>query len=359
MRYLLFDHWTPDTSGAIADWYRILKHTGFKVFSRGFYNYTPLYPYLLYLSSVVFGSLKTIIVIKLPAVLFDYLCAFVVYKLVRLRYTRGPIPFFALFATLFLPTVFINSSMWGQSDIIYTTALLATVYFTIKHRDYPAWICFGIAVTLKLQAMFLAPLLVALILKGRLSVFKAWTVPVIYVLSVIPAWLAGRPLSEFFLIYVQQYQAANFLSLNAPTMFVWFPNELYSYFVPAGLVIGLAVIFLFGLIVFKSNTELTPPAIIQLAALSVTMLPFFLPKMHDRYFFPADVFALVFAFYFPRFCWIAIAIELTSLFSYFPYLFQFDLFPLKYLALVILFAIVGLVWNLPKVLSWEGINPSE
>jgi Gpi18-like mannosyltransferase len=45
-------------------------------------------------------------------------------------------------------------------------------------------------------------------------------------------------------------------------------------------------------------------------------MPYFLPKMHDRYFFMADVLSIVFAFYFPRYFWIPIVVQLSSLFSY-------------------------------------------
>jgi Gpi18-like mannosyltransferase len=353
---LLFDHWTADIDNAVGIWYKTLKHAGFSAFSQGFYIYTPLYLYFLYLSSVIFGGLKTIIAIKLSAALCDYLCAFVVYKLVRWGYQKGPVPVFAFFATLFLPTVFINSSMWGQADVFYTTALLACVYAILSGRDYLAWICFGIAFAFKLQAFFIVPLLIVLILKRRLVWYKAWTVPAVYFLSILPTWWAGRPLRELLFIYFGQFDHFRVLSANAPTMFAWFPNEFYTYLVPVGFVVGLSACFLYALVVYKSKTELTGPIIIQLATLSVMFLPFFLPKMHDRYFFPADVFALVFAFYYPKFSWVAIAIELSSLFAYFPYLFGKEIFPIYILALIVLAAIIGLVWSLKNSMTWEGTD---
>ena len=35
--------------------------------------------------------------------------------------------------------------------------------------------------------------------------------------------------------------------------------------------------------------------------MSVALVPFLLPKMHDRYFYPADIFSLLAAFYMPEF----------------------------------------------------------
>ena len=52
----------------------------------------------------------------------------------------------------------------------------------------------------------------------------------------------------------------------------------------------------------------------------LTLAPFLLPKMHERYFFPAAVFAIVLAFYRPRSALIALLFQLTVLLSYLPYL---------------------------------------
>jgi Gpi18-like mannosyltransferase len=81
------------------------------------------------------------------------------------NYLPGLSPLFAALAVLFTPTVILNSSFWGQADAIHTTFLLACLYFLVTRREIPAFIAFGVAVAFKLQAIFLAPLLLILLLK--------------------------------------------------------------------------------------------------------------------------------------------------------------------------------------------------
>jgi Gpi18-like mannosyltransferase len=45
-------------------------------------------------------------------------------------------------------------------------------------------------------------------------------------------------------------------------------------------------------------------------------MPYLLPKMHERYFYPTDILSIIFAFYFPEYRWVAISVQLASFFSY-------------------------------------------
>lgn len=68
----------------------------------------------------------------------------------RLRWPAGWQPVAAFAAMLFAPTVFLNGAHWGQSDIIYAT-------FRLVKSDLRARVCFGNALAIKLQAVWLAP----------------------------------------------------------------------------------------------------------------------------------------------------------------------------------------------------------
>ncbi|HEY0602338.1 MAG TPA: hypothetical protein VGD58_05460, partial [Herpetosiphonaceae bacterium] len=48
-------------------------------------------------------------------------------------------------------------------------------------------------------------------------------------------------------------------------------------------------------------------------------IPFFLPNMHERYFYLADI-TIIYAFYFPRLFLIPIVMQLVSVLSDAPYL---------------------------------------
>jgi Gpi18-like mannosyltransferase len=58
--------------------------------------------------------------------------------------------------------------------------------------------------------------------------------------------------------------------------------------------------------------------------------------MHERYFFMADVISIIAAFYFPRLFYIAILMQLSSLLSYAPYMWNSTIISLSFVALIVL-----------------------
>ncbi|MEB3227134.1 MAG: hypothetical protein VKJ27_02010 [Synechocystis sp.] len=114
-----------------------------------------------------------------------------------------------------------------------------------------------------------------------------------------------------------------------------------------GVVIGLAiaVIILFIGVMVRRKLPLTPPTLIQLSLISVVLVPFVLPKMHERYFFAADVLSLLYVGYFPQRFWVAPAINGISLFSYWPFLVGGQMIPLQFLALCLGGILVFLIGN--------------
>jgi Gpi18-like mannosyltransferase len=139
--------------------------------------------------------------VKLITVPVDFVCAALVYKIVRARFITGPAPVFAFLAIVIAPTVFLNSSFWSETDILYTTCLAATLYFLIKEREIPAFLAFGLAFAIKLQALFFLPVLFILWLLRRVSWKTFLLIPLVYLIAITPAWLLGRPLDELLFIY--------------------------------------------------------------------------------------------------------------------------------------------------------------
>ena len=88
--------------------------------------------------------------------------------------------------------------------------------------------------------------------------------------------------------------------------------------------IALAVIFLLAwvLIYGFKKYELNKSTLIFSALTSLAIVPYILPKMHDRYFYPADVFSIVMAFFFPNLWFVPVAYQVMSFISYLPYLFD-------------------------------------
>lgn len=351
LRFSLLSFESGDLRAFVGPWYDfIVANGGFAALRYEFANYTPLYLYMITIAAALFSGVPKFFAIKFISIIFDFICAAFVYKLVRLPYQTGPAPLFACFVMLFAPTVLLNSSFWGQADIIYTTGLVACLYFLAVRRQIAAFIAFSLAFAFKLQAILLAPFLLILLLKQRISWKSFLIIPAVYLLTILPAWLAGRPLLDLLTIYLGQVDYYQVLSMNAPNLYQWLPNNLYHIFYPAGLFWTAAIVFLFAATVYKSQVRLTPGVMIQLATFSALIVVYFLPKMHDRYFFAADILSIIYAFYFPQYFFIPIVIGLVSFFSYFPFLFGVEIIPLSWLALVLLLIIIILARHLALTL---------
>ncbi|NEU78119.1 hypothetical protein G1O98_03260 [Nostoc sp. UIC10630] len=301
----------------LEPWYDfIASHGGFSSLKYSFADYTPPYLYWILISATLLSGLPKIFAIKLFAITVDFLCAFFTYKIVKLKYPKGKIPIFAFLAVILSPSVICNSAIWGQCDVIYTTGLVACIYFLSLQKQVLALISFGIALSFKFQAMFLAPLLLIMLLKKRIYWYYLPLIPLVYVVLILPAWFAGRPMSELLLIYFNQANKYKELTKNAPNIYQWVPSNFYNIVFPIGLALTISAIFLFVYIVYKSRLEITQDRLIHLATISVFFMPYILPKMHDRYFYPTDIFSLIFAFYFPQYRWVAIVVQMSSFFGY-------------------------------------------
>ncbi len=330
-------------------WYFEIQDLGFRAFRNHFAAYNPPYLYMLYLIARFAPSLPSVVAVKLPSIVSDFLCAASVHQIVRLKGQNPGEALLAYMAVLLAPTVILNSSLWGQTDSIYLAGLLASLYGVLSRRPWLATIAFGVALAIKLQAVFFFPFLLALSLRKELP-WKHWVVvPAILILALLPAWLVGRPISSLAATYPSQTETFNALTLYAPNLYAWLPSApgLLPLLLPAGLLFALAAIAIYVLLIAHSRVKLTPALAVQLAALCVMLVPFVTPEMHERYYFAADVITIVYAFYFASSYYIPLIVILSSFFSYIAVLFSVDYhlepFPQSWLALAMLVALAIMV----------------
>jgi Gpi18-like mannosyltransferase len=277
----------------------------------------------------------------------DFVCAFLVYLIVKLKYAIGPAPLCAALAVLFAPTVIANSAFWGQVDSMHTAGILACIYFLLKRQNFWAVLAFAVALTIKLQSIFLAPLLLALFLRGQISWKTFLLVPAVLFISVVPAWIAGRPLLDLLSIYLNQASEFELLTMNAASIYTWVPGtkQVFDILYLPGLIMGATAAFLLVAVIYKGPGRITPPLLLELALLTMLVLPFFLPKMHDRYFFPADIISVAFALYYPQFFYVPLVVIGASSLSYLPYLFEVEPVPLPLLTMLLLMVICVLTYH--------------
>ena len=302
-------------------WYVQLLSQGFPALATNFSNYTPAYLYLLWFATWTSTFIPEIAAIKLIPILFDIGNAIWVYKILRLKYREAAVPFLGAALFFALPTVILDSAWWGQVDALYIFFVLGCLYFLLRERPVAAMLFFGIAFAFKLQSIFLAPFLFLLLLKRRIPWWTFLLVPLVYVVTILPAVYAGRPLWDALTIYFGQSDDFRVLSLNAPNLYLFFPEGWYTLV----LIPSLAVTALFALLwsvgYARKIKSFTPEIIVMCAAASAAALPFLLPKMHERYFYIADVLLLLTAFYLPRLWFTPALAQIVSGLTYSAYLF--------------------------------------
>jgi len=323
-------------------WYNTLKDVGFAAFAQDFSNYNLPYLYLLYGVIRLLPDLPAVVATKVPSLAADFIAALYAYKIVGLRYRNSPFPALAAFAILFAPTVILNSAFWGQADAVYGCVLLAALYYMLRRKAWLSMLLLGAALALKAQAVFLLPIVVILLWRRRIAWRYALLIPAVMLVALVPALIAGRPLVDLLLIYPAQAGQYQQLTMHAPSALAWFPDtgRFYPYFYPASIVVAVAGMLAFIVGMARSPSRLTDSLLLELALISTMLLPFMLPKMHERYFYLADLLSIIVAFYRPGFYFVPVAMISISFFSYQPTLFGSEPVPIGVLAAGILCLLV-------------------
>ena len=301
-------------------WMDAVQNGGLTSLSSEFADYTPPYIYLMYFGSWLVPLVGPRAAIKLLNLPFIVILSLAIYHIVLVSSGSRSRAATAGAAVWIAPTPLVNAFAWGQTDCIFTSFLALFVLFTIKRAPVAAASFFGVALTIKLQAMFLLPLLLYSILAKQMRVWHLLLVPMTYLLMMVPAAIAGRPWFELVTIHVTHVQRFSELAIHAPNLWrIVGRLELVDY--RTGLLIGCAAAGLVGAATAISALRLQfgPRTIVLVAALSSALMPYLLPKMHDRYFFVADIMTLTVAFVIPR-LWVTVPLlQVGSLLSYLPY----------------------------------------
>ena len=312
------------TTGDIATYFRpwmdVVQHRGLASLSSEFADYTPPYIYLMYLASWLVPLVDPLTAIKLINVPFVAILSLAIYQIVFLSSGNRSRAAIAAAALCVAPTPLVNAFAWAQTDCIFTSFLALFVVSAIKGARVAAASMFGVALAFKLQAMFLAPLLLYLIVAKQMRVWHLVLIPTVYLLMMVPAAIAGRPWLELVTIYARQADMFSELAVQAPNPWrIVSALELVDYRTGVLIASSLAGLTALGIAVGSLRLEFSSRTILLVATLSAALMPYLLPKMHDRYFFVADIMTLTLAFVVPRLWVTAPLFQVGSLMAYLAY----------------------------------------
>ncbi len=319
-RFIMLSHESRDYQVFLSDWVAQIRNAeGFSALKMNIGDYNMPYLYLLFIISKLTDV--DLYYIKLFSIVFDLLAAWFAARLVARKFPEQRTVFAAFATVLAVPTVLLNSAYWGQCDSVFTALGLGAILYGLEGRSRSAWLMIALAFSFKLQTIFFIPAFVLLVLLRRVRWQDCWVFPAAFFATLLPAIVAGKPIADTLSIYVKQTDSYPELVWNAPTVFRLFgTNGEFEIFNLVGIFLaGTACAAVFYLL-WNRRDSLDDERIIEAAFLFALIIPFVLPRMHDRYFFPADVLSVVCFFYNKKRWYLPVAVIGASYGAYHYYL---------------------------------------
>ncbi len=351
IRWKLMPIESADYWGFLKDWMQQIREGGgYRSLGHQISNYTSPYMYIMCLLSYV--SKNDLYALKIVSVIFDYAASIAVFLIVfqLSRDIRKSI--LGMAALLLSPTVILDSAYWCQCDIIYTTFILYALYCFFKDDSKWCLIFLGISFAFKLQALFIVPFLVMMWLKKRTIklVHFIW-LPVIYVISALPAWMMGRDFKELMLIYFNQSGYYPWGTLEYPNIYALLgeamPDMRHAAEVSSAGVF-MTIILLGGIAyyIYTKDINVTNELAVTLALFTVALIVYCLPHMHDRYGFLVDLLAVIYGVINVKRLPVMCGYFVVSILTFMPYLIAVHIVPLQYLALAMLGLLICVGYDL-------------
>ena len=347
-RVSMLDFETADYRSFLSGWLDAFRTGGMKQLAEGVGDYNLIYQYFLLIITKV--PLFELYLIKYISVVFDYALAYVMMLAAgRFGGEKAKLPVFL--TTMILPTVLVDGACWGQCDSVYVFFVVLCLYMLSTDRPVRSAAALAVAFAFKLQTIFFFPVVLLGLMHKRYKLRHAAVFFAAYVATMIPALIAGKPFMEAVSVYASQSMGQYYdrLTYGAPNLYMFFPMMEFSVGQPfkwmrylpgidaqarnpyinpdlfpdlqhAALyacVILTLIVVVYWLMHWK---EITPDMMLDLAMFFAIFLPFVMPKMHERYFFMADLLSVLYAAKYARRRYLPLLVVGASMTSYCSYL---------------------------------------
>ena len=307
-----------DFTAFLEDWVKKMRALSARdalVTPIGNYN-MPYFYFLLIFSRL---DIAPIISIKAFSCLFDVVLAYYVMKTVALVTEDRRLLLAAYIVTLGLPTVLMNSAQWAQCDSIYVAFCVMSLYAAVKGNGRLCAIAWTLAFSFKLQAIFILPALAVALFMGQVKPKHLLWIPAVFFLSLVPALIAGRSLGSCLSIYINQTQQYPELYANAPTLWRFFTGVDFEGYSNVTVFLAGTAVLLFMYFCLTGYKAFAPQDLIRLFFISSMLLPYVLPRMHERYFYMADIMSFLYFLTNRKKWYIPAAVVLSSVVGYIWY----------------------------------------
>ncbi|MGL5253642.1 MAG: glycosyltransferase 87 family protein [Brevinema sp.] len=344
-------------------WYAHFVTHGFAGFKTIYTDVNSNYPPLFMLTYAIMAkfpvSSEYLIIFNVKVVQFiaDFILAYLGYRFILEGTQKKDFAIFAFITILLSPIQWLNSSPWGQVDVLYSMVGIAASYLLFKKHHFVSFLLLGVAFAFKPHTMFLIPLFVLISYERKIN-------PAYFLLLGIPHTVTAlfvsiffkTPLKRSFWILFEQGGGRLGRSSNNVASLLFPGGDL----VTIGFIFLLVTTILICAVLFYAFTKRTKPLTFEkftLWALVTTLTtPLFLPNMHDRFFYLPEVLSLIYVFYKPKYFYVPLMLHLASLSAYTSFLLNLRLMPIHYSSMIAIGAWILLIQILIKEEFVEKID---
>lgn len=241
---------------------------------------------------------------KIPAILADLGSALLIYKIAVNIGIKKSLAKISCLLFLFLPATWYNSAYWGQIDSLYAFFVLLGFSFALKNRFLWGILALAVSALIKPTGLFVLPAFLIFAVKKK----KVFDLLVGMALSLILALILYFPyfplgtLSQTVAFYFGSFQGElNQLVANAFNFWglLFGFDQRPDNFPVLGIPLNFWAFLLFILIsmplVIKLWQEPNKKTLLMSAFLLAFAAFLFLPRMHERYFYPTLIFLAIVA----------------------------------------------------------------
>lgn len=275
-----------------------------------FTDYPPGYMAILWVIAAIrhLFSIETMstagrILIKLVPMLSDVAAGFVLYRLAKKKFSEGSSLLIAVMYVL-NPIVVLDSSVWGQTDGVFTLFVLLTCYLCMEEKRIPAYFTFIVGALIKPQTLIFAPILIWTIAeqvfikdfnKQKLIRDLIGGVSAIALMFLLAAPFGlGKVISQ----YIDTLGSYEYCTINAYNIWALFGKNwadqsgsfLFLQYHQWGTLAIFASVILSGFIFFRLKEDKSKYFLSMCVVVGTMFL--FSVRMHERYLFPIIVLML-------------------------------------------------------------------
>lgn len=272
-------------------------------------------------------QLQTIF-LRLPSILSDLIIGYIIFLTILSFKKNDKQALLGASLFLFNPVVIYNSAFWGQMDSINNLFIILSVYFLMKHKPFFVIPLIFASLYIKLSLFPLLPILLFVTLVTLKEQFNKILLSLVGSMAFI--LLLTVPISQTPHLWIYEFIKSSGLGemqnitsfafnfwwvIFKPNIIIGSPTSLFNFsevkllgspadsskffflsLFQIGIIMYSAAILPLFYQIYKNRNCLIKPEMIMIIFLVSTLLIFlFLPRMHERYIFPAFV---LFAIYY-------------------------------------------------------------